>query len=310
MIIADVTTPTTTPLERPSLSPALGIVIGVLAVSTASIFIRFAQQAGVNSLAIAALRLTIAALVLLPFALVRCGDEFRALSKQDALIAAASGIFLGGHFASWILSLEFTSVVSSVVLVSLSPLFIAAASALFLKEPLTARIIAGMIIAIVGGALIGLSDSGGTAPGQNPMLGNALALVGALCMTPYLIIARALRNKFSLLAYITLVYSAAALVLMIGVLLSDTSLAAADPLAYLWVALTALMPQLIGHTSFNWSVRRLPAVYGTIPVLGEPVGSTILAMLVLGETVQPLTLIGAMLALAGIALMSLKRNSA
>ncbi|MFN4294245.1 MAG: DMT family transporter [Thermoflexales bacterium] len=302
------TTPTTTPLERPSLSPALGIVIGVIAVSTASIFIRFAQQAGVNSLAIAALRLTIAALALLPFALIRCGDEFRALSRRDALIAAVSGIFLGGHFATWILSLEFTSVVSSVVLVSLSPLFIAAASALFLKEPLTARIIAGMIIAIGGGALIGLSDSGGTAPGQNPMLGNALALVGALCMTPYLIIARALRNKFSLLAYITLVYSAAAIVLMVGVLLSGTSLAANSPLAYLWVVLTALMPQLIGHTSFNWSVRRLPAVYGTIPVLGEPVGSTILAMLVLGETVQALTLIGATLALAGIALMSLKRN--
>ncbi|WP_169237945.1 EamA family transporter [Candidatus Roseilinea sp. NK_OTU-006] len=304
------TTPTTTLLERPSLSPALGIIIGVMAVSTASIFIRFAQQAGVNSLAIAALRLTIAALALLPFALIRCSDEFHALSGRDALTAAISGIFLGGHFATWILSLEFTSVVSSVVLVSLSPLFIAAASALFLKEPLTTRIIAGMVIAIAGGVLIGLSDGGGAAPGQNPMLGNALALVGALCMAPYLIIARALRNKFSLLAYLTLVYSAAAVVLMIGVLLSGTSLAADSPLAYLWIALTALVPQLIGHGSFNWSVRRLPAVYGAIPVMGEPVGSAILAMLVLGETLQLLTLMGAALALAGIALMSLKRNGA
>jgi len=308
VIIAVVTTPTTTALDRPSLPPALGIVIGVIAVSTASIFVRFAQQAGASSLAIAALRLTIAALVLLPFALARCSDEFRALSRRDLLTAAISGVFLGGHFATWILSLEFTSVVSSVVLVSLSPLFIAAASALFLKEPLTARVITGMIIAIAGGALIGLSDSGGTAPGQNPMLGNALALIGALCMTPYLIIARALRSKFSLLAYITLVYGAAAIVLMAIVLLTGTSLTAGDPSAYLWIVLLALMPQLIGHTSFNWSVRRLPAVYGTIPVLGEPVGSTILAMLVLGETVQPLTLLGAALALAGIALMSSKRN--
>lgn len=309
MIIAAVTTPTTA-LERPSLPPALGIVIGVIAVSTASIFVRFAQQAGASSLAIAALRLTIAALVLLPFATARCSDEFRALSRRDLLTAAVSGVFLGGHFATWILSLEFTSVVSSVVLVSLSPLFIAAASALFLKEPLTARVMAGMVIAIAGGVLIGLSDSGGTAPGQNPMLGNALALIGALCMTPYLIIARALRSKFSLLAYITLVYGAAAIVLMAVVLLTGTPLTADNLSAYLWIALLALMPQLIGHTSFNWSVRRLPAVYGTIPVLGEPVGSTILAMLVLGETVQPLTLLGAVLALAGIALMSLKRNGA
>jgi drug/metabolite transporter (DMT)-like permease len=304
-----VTTPSTA-LERPSVPPALGIVVGVIAVSTASIFIRFAQQAGANSLAIAALRLTIATLVLLPFALNRCRDEFRALSRRDLLIATVSGTFLGGHFATWILSLEFTRVVSSVVLVSLSPLFIAAASALFLKEPLTTRIVIGMLIAIAGGVLIGLSDSGGTVPGQNPTLGNVLALAGALCMTPYLIIARALRSKFSLLAYITLVYGAAAVVLMLVVLLTRTPLTVGDPWAYLWIALLALMPQLVGHTSFNWSVRRLPAVYGTIPVLGEPVGSTILAMLVLGEVVRPLTLLGAALALAGIALMSLKKSGA
>jgi len=302
-----VTTPSTA-LERPSVPPALGIAVGVIAVSTASIFIRFAQQAGANSLAIAALRLAIATLVLLPFALNRCRDEFRALSRRDLLVAAVSGTFLGGHFATWILSLEFTSVVSSVVLVSLSPLFIAAASALFLKEPLTTRIITGMVIAIAGGVLIGLSDSGGTAPGQNPALGNVLALAGALCMTPYLIIARALRSKFSLLAYVTLVYGAAAAVLALVVLLTQTPLAVGDPSAYLWVALLALVPQLIGHTSFNWSVRRLPAVYGTIPVLGEPVGSTILAMLLLREVVGPLTLLGAALALAGIALMSLKKG--
>lgn len=303
------TTPSTA-LERPSVPPALGIVVGVIAVSTASIFIRFAQQAGANSLAIAALRLMIATLVLLPFALNRCRDEFRALSRRDLLIATVSGTFLGGHFATWILSLEFTRVVSSVVLVSLSPLFIAAASALFLKEPLTTRIVIGMLIAIAGGVLIGLSDSGGTVPGQNPTLGNVLALAGALCMTPYLIIARALRSKFSLLAYITLVYGAAAVVLMLVVLLTRTPLTVGDPWAYLWIALLALMPQLVGHTSFNWSVRRLPAVYGTIPVLGEPVGSTILAMLVLGEVVRPLTLLGAALALAGIALMSLKKSGA
>ena len=301
------TTPSTA-LERPSVPPALGIVIGVIAVSTASIFIRFAQQAGANSLAIAALRLTIATLVLLPFAFNRCRSEFRALSRHDLLVATISGTFLGGHFATWILSLEFTSVVSSVVLVSLSPLFIAVASALFLKEPLTSRIMTGMLVAIAGGVLIGLSDSGGTAPGQNPTLGNILALAGALCMTPYLIIARALRSKFSLLAYVTLVYGAAAVVLALVVLLTQTPLTAGDPWAYLWIALLALVPQLIGHTSFNWSVRRLPAVYGTIPVLGEPVGSAILAMLVLGEVVGPATLLGAVLALAGIALMSLKKS--
>jgi len=281
----------------------------VVAVSTASIFIRLAQQAGAQSLAIAMLRLTIAALVLMPFALSRCSGEFRHLSPRDLLTTIVSGAFLGGHFATWILSLEFTSVVSSVVLVTLSPLFVALASALFLREPVNNRMALGMVIAIAGGVLIGVADSGSSAPGQNPLLGNALALAGAVCIAPYLIIARALRSKLSLLAYVTLVYGAAAVILCAAVLLTQTSLSSDSGLAYLWIALLALVPQLIGHTSFNWSVRRLPAVYATIPVLGEPVGSTILAVILLGEQVTLLTLGGAALALAGITLMSLKKSS-
>lgn len=295
--------------SRPALPPALGIVVGVIAVSTASIFIRLAQQAGAQSLAIAMLRLTIASLVLLPFALGRCAGEFRCLSSRDLITTILSGAFLGGHFATWILSLEYTSVVSSVVLVTLSPLFVALASAIFLREPVNSRMALGMVIAIAGGILIGVADSAGSSPGQNPPLGNALALAGAVCIAPYLIIARALRSKLSLLAYITLVYGAAALILCAVVVLTQTPLGSDSALAYLWIALLALVPQLIGHTSFNWSVRRLPAVYATIPVLGEPVGSTILAVILLGETITLLTLAGAALALSGIALMSLKRSA-
>jgi drug/metabolite transporter (DMT)-like permease len=295
---------TTTTLRRPVLSPALGILIGVAAVSTASIFVRLAQNAGAPSLAIAALRLTFASLVLLPFALSRCRNEYRALSKHDVGAAMLSGAFLGGHFATWISSLAFTSVVSSVALVSLSPLFIAIAGVLVLKEKLTRRLMIGMVIAIAGGILIGLAAIAGASPGANPALGNVLAVTAALCMAPYMIVGRALRNKLSLLAYVTLVYGAAAVTLLLLCLFTGTSLVFQDPLAYVWVALLALLPQLVGHTSFNWSVRRLPAAYATIPVLGEPVGSTMLAIVLLGETVKPLTLIGAAVALAGIAIMS------
>lgn len=299
---------TTTTLRRPVMSPAVGILIGVAAVSTASIFVRFAQRTGAPSLAIAALRLTFASLVLLPFALARCRDEYRALSSRDIGAAMLSGAFLGGHFAAWISSLAFTSVVSSVALVSLSPLFIALAGVLVLKEKLTRRLLIGMMIAIAGGILIGLADNAGTAPGANPALGNALAIAAALCMAPYMIVGRALRHKLSLLAYVTLVYGAAAVMLLLLCLVTRTSLMFSDPMAYVWVALLALLPQLIGHTSFNWSVRRLPAAYATIPVLGEPVGSTILAIALLGETIKPLTLIGAAIALAGIAVMSWRQR--
>lgn len=294
-------------LTRPGVSPGLGLFIGVLAVSTASIFIRYAQLAGANSLAIAALRLTIATLALAPFALHRCRDEYRRLLPRDLGVALASGAFLGAHFAAWILSFEYTNVISSVVLVSFSPIFVALGSALFLREALSRQVVIGMLIAIAGGLIISVAGLSGAAPGSNPLLGNALALIGGLCVAPYIIIARALRAKLTLLAYVTLVYGAAALILLAAVLVTGASLVFADPMAYVWIALLALVPQLIGHTSFNWAARRLPAVYATIPVLGEPIGSTILAMILLGEIVTPAIVVGAALALGGIALMSVKK---
>src|SRR5690349_20476033 len=102
-------------VRRPHLTPALGIGIGIAAISTASILIRFAQGAGASSLAIAALRLAFASLVLLPLAWMRCRAELAALSARDLLIGLVSGAFLGAHFATWITSLQYTSVTSSVV---------------------------------------------------------------------------------------------------------------------------------------------------------------------------------------------------
>jgi len=293
---------------RPAFSPILGLVVGVLAVSVASILIRFAQQAGVDSLVIAALRLAIATLVLMPFALAKCHYEYRALSRRDLLIALLSGVFLGGHFATWILSLSLTNVVSSVVLVSLGPLFVAVASALFLRERITSRMWLGMLMAVAGGALIGLTGTGSGAAGQNPLLGNALALAGALCLAPYLIIGRVLRAKLSLLAYITLVYGSAAAVLLMALVVAQIPITFTEPSAFIWVVLLALVPQLIGHTAFNWAVRRMPATFATIPVLGEPIGTSILAVLLFRELPGSITLVGAIVALAGITLMSLKRG--
>lgn len=220
-----------------------------------------------------------------------------------------SGVFLGAHFATWIFSLELTSVVSSVVLVTLSPLFVALGSALVLRERLTARVLLGMSIAIAGGIVIGVADAPNASSGSNPLLGNALALMGAVCIAPYLIIGRILRQRLSLWAYVAVVYGAAALTLLLAVLVSGAPLVGFEPVAYVWIALLALAPQLIGHTSFNWSVRRLPAVYATIPVLGEPIGSSVLAVILLGEVIRPLTVLGAVLTLSGIWLMSSQRNA-
>jgi len=123
--------PVSPPPRRLTLIPGLGV--GVLASSTAAIFILFAQHAGAPSIVIAAYRLTIASLILAPLALTRYRSELGGLRRSQWVLVLLSGTFLAVHFASWITSLEYTSVASSVVLVSTTPLWVALLSPLVLR---------------------------------------------------------------------------------------------------------------------------------------------------------------------------------
>ncbi len=291
------------PDHRSSVPPILGILVGIAAVSSASILIRFAQREA-PSLAIAAARLTLASLILMPLALTRYRVEYRKLTRADGWLAVFSGIFLALHFATWISSLEYTTVASSVVLVSASPLFVAIASWLFLQEKAGRRVILGLGVALAGGVIVGLTDRGGVM--RNALLGDVLALGGALAVTGYWIIGRRLRARLSLVPYIAIVYGTAAvtLVLMTGV--AQQTFVGYSPPVYLCFLLLALGPQLLGHSSFNWALAHLPATFVSVATLGEPIGSTILAYLILRETPTPLKIVGAALILVGIIIVSHK----
>lgn len=189
------------------------LIVAILATSTASIFIRFAQAEGAPSLVIAAVRLTIATLILAPIALLRHREELTRLTRNDLILGFVSGTFLAVHFATWISSLEYTSVASSVVFVSTGPLWVAILSPLLLNERLTRVAIVGLVLALLGGTVIGLSDAcviqnGIQCPQLSQVLegravwGNFLALCGALAISGYLIIGRKVRAKMSLIPYI------------------------------------------------------------------------------------------------------------
>ncbi len=305
---------------RPRLTLPLGLLIAILAVSTASIFIRFAQR-DAPSLVIAALRLTFASLVLAPLALTRNRDELRKLTRSDLLLALLSGLFLAIHFATWISSLEYTSVASSVVLVSTGPLWVALFSPIFLKEPLTRPVLLGISLALLGGTVIGLGDScqldGGLAclpfsefVQGKAFLGNFLALAGAWAVAGYLMIGRKLRAGMSLIPYIFVVYSIAAIVLLGIMAAAGQRPTGYPPIAYAWILLLALVPQLIGHSTYNWALRYLPAALVSITTLSEPVGSAILAYFILDERPTILTVLGGVLILAGIYLASRPKRPA
>ena len=297
------------------------ILIAILAVSTASIFIRFAQNDGVPSLVIAALRLTLATLLLTPLALTKHREELKRLTRNEILLGALSGIFLALHFATWISSLEYTSVASSVVFVSTGPLWVALLSPMLLKEHLARTAVIGLGLSLVGGTIIGLADAcvwnhGLSCPALRDvmhgraMLGNILALLGAWTVTGYLIIGRKLRatRSVSLVPYIFMVYGFAAVALIVIMFASGNSPLGYAPKTYGWIFLLAVLPQLIGHSTYNWALKYLPAALVAVITLGEPIGSAILAFFILSETPSLAVMVGGVFILSGIYLASQPLN--
>ena len=265
------------------------------------------------SLAVAAWRLTIATLILAPFALTTRRAEWRTLTRREWGLIIASGLLLAVHFYTWITSLALTSVAASVVLVALAPLFVGAISHFFLKERMSRRMVIGMAVALAGSLIIGLADAG---EGAHQLAGDLLALLGALAAAGYMLIGRRSRAPqssaaqssaaLSLLGYVFPVYGTAALALMGAALFSGVALTGYPAEAWLWLTLVAVFPQIIGHSSLNWALGHVSATFVALAVLAEPIGSTLLAWIVLHEPPTFATLIGGLLILIGIAAASVK----
>jgi drug/metabolite transporter (DMT)-like permease len=292
------------------------LLTAVLAVSTSAVFVRFAQ-AEAPSLVIAALRLTCATLFLAPLAWMRYRVELLRLTRHELMLGLIAGLFLAVHFATWISSLEFTSVASSLVFVSTGPLWVALLSAALLDERLTASTIVGLLVAIAGGMVIGLSDACTWDAGLRcpqlaqvlqgrTMWGNLLALAGAWTVSGYLMIGRKLRGarNLSLIPYVFLVYGMSAAALIVIMLAAGQTPLGYPLRVYGWIVLLAVLPQLIGHSIYNWVLRYVPATLVAILTLAEPIGAAILAYLVLQEIPSRGVLLGGLLILLGIYLAS------
>jgi drug/metabolite transporter (DMT)-like permease len=297
--------------RRPALPPLLVLLFGILTISTGSLMVRYAQSYA-SSPVIAAYRMFLATLILAPIALTRHRIELKSLTRNELALAGFSGFFLAIHFATWITSLEYTSVASSVVLVTTTPLWVALLTPFTIKEPLGRSVLVGMALALVGVVGVGLSDTchvsqmriicpnmGKFFEGK-AILGDLLAISGAIVAAAYVLIGRRLRAGLSLVGYTFLVYGAAAVFLVAFMLVSGKAPIGYSLQAYVWFLLLALVPQLMGHSSFNWALGYVSAALVSVALLCEPVGATLLAYLLLGETPTTLKLFGAILILIGI----------
>lgn len=289
----------------------LGAVLagGVLAMSSASIFIRWAQADHVPSLVIAAYRLSIATCALsIPVIGQRAWRDYARLDRRAVAMLLLSGVLLGLHFAAWITSLANTSVISSVVLVSTTPLWVGMMAPLLLGERTPHLMWLGIVAAIGGAAIIGLASLKESP--HRVLWGDLLAVTGAWFATGYLIIGRRLRSRIPLVPYLWLVYGTAAAFLLAWSLLSRLPLTGYPASAVLWMVALGLVPQLIGHSAANYAIRHLSATFVSVTILGEPIGSTLLAVFLLNEWPSPLQLTGGMLILGGIMVALLAENRA
>lgn len=297
----------------------IGLFFGILFVSTAAIFIRFAQ-AEASSLIIAAYRLTISSFILGIIVIVSGTDVFKVFTRKQLWLALLAGIFLAVHFASWITSLAYTSVASSVVLVTTTPLWVAMLSPLVLKEPIRKNVIAGLIVAMLGGAIVGLSNMCVFQQGSltctpisylfsgRALLGNGLALFGAFMAAGYMLVGRRLRSTVDTLPYAFVVYGISAILIDIVVVINGENLFNYASATWMWFIGLAVFPQLLGHSIFNWALRYLPASVVSIALLGEPIGSTLLAYIFLKEQPTIIEMVGGILILIGITVASLQKQ--
>jgi drug/metabolite transporter (DMT)-like permease len=274
--------------------------IGIIAISTASIFIKLCDA---PVLIIATYRMVLASLALMPFA---CHEKtWRGWERSDLGWLFLSGLFLSFHFAFWIASLKYTSVASSVVLVTTHPIFVGLGGWLFLKERLGLNLIFGIALSVLGSGLIGYGDM---SLSKEALMGDGLALLGAITASGYLLVGRKMRKDRDLLSYIFPVYSTAGLTLILLALIFQKPFFGYSSSTYLFLFLLALVPQLMGHTTFNWALKYLPASLVAITILGEPIGSTLLAYLILGEGLTVWKVLGGILILTGF-LIALRKKA-
>lgn len=283
---------------EPAIPPAAALVVAVLAISWGGPLVRFASA---PALAVSAWRLLIAVFFIALVLLVRRTPVPR-LSRRDMLFAAGAGVFLALHFWSWIASIDLTTVSSSVVLVSTQPVFVALLSGLFLGERATRRQWVGIAVAVAGAAVIAWGDFG---LGARAILGDALALAGAVFVSVYYVIGRRLRQQLDLWWYIFIIYGIAALTLVIAIAVMPGVPLTGFPRGD-WLIFVALAagPMMLGHTAVNYALRYVRAYLANLALLGEPIGATLIAWLLpaIAEVPGPQTLLGGLLILVGIAI--------
>ena len=271
------------------------LTIGVICISTAAVIIRLIEA---PATAIAFYRLAIASIFILPLSsFLRNANRLNQIRLQDTLMCLAASVAISIHFVAWIASLEHTSVASSVILVTTSPLIVALLSRLFFQEHLGKNVYAGIALGLIGAVVLTGGDS--RLEGRE-LWGDLLAFIGALSFALYLILGKRVRTRLNNLDYTSFVFLSASVMLFAISLMANQPLWSFDSKSVIFIVTLAIIPQLIGHSSITWALGSVRATLVSVAIMAEPVGATLLAWLILKESPSLANLIGGFIILSGI----------
>jgi drug/metabolite transporter (DMT)-like permease len=270
--------------------------LGVLFLSTSAIFVKLAvAPSGI----IAFYRLLFTLLILIPALLLREKERAQLihLTARQVKLAVLSGALLAVHWVMWFESLRYTSVASSTVLVSLQPLFSILYGAVLFHERVSKRGMAGVFLAIAGSVIIGWGDfqiSGAA------FWGDVLSFVSAGVISLHFLFGQILRRELDVLPYTAVCYSASTLCLAVYALVTGQPFTGYSLQTWGCFLGLALFATVGGQCVFNLLLKYLPASAVTMGILGEPVGTILLAFIIFGESILPQQGIGMFCILSGL----------
>ena len=281
--------------KRP-INPYIPIIIGIISVSLSAIFVKLSSA---DSGIIAFYRMLFTVLLMSPIFFYKYLHELKLLTRKQWLFSTIAGIFLAFHFILWFESLNYTSVASSTVLVTLQPIFAFVGTYIFFKEKVSIKGIIGALIAIGGSVLIAWGDF--KISGQ-ALYGDILALVACALVTAYFLFGQEVRKHLSLMTYTMVVYSISTIVLFIYCVIKEESFGPYASNEWIIFLLLAIIPNLLGHNMFNWAIKYVSANVISVSILFEPIGAAILAFFIFNENLTHFQLIGGGIVIVGIML--------
>ncbi|MCP3808564.1 DMT family transporter [Paenibacillus sp. Lou8.1] len=272
--------------------PYILLLISILSVSISSIMIKSSD----TPTSVAGMyRLYMSVLIMLPFVPWKM---FRSLemNKKDWSTVFIAGLFLGLYFLFWMESLVYTSVASSMVILSLQPLFVMMGSYFMFRERANILTLLCLIAALVGSIIIAWGDIGIS---REALIGDGLSLVGTILVSAYMLAGQKVSHKINANVYSVIVFFIGGSVMLVYNLLNHYALIKYDSSDWMYFLLLAVIPTIFGQYIFNLLLKSMGATTVSVGIIGEPILAIILAYLFLGEIISAFQFIGGIMTLFG-----------